>query len=337
MLDTHGARPNDVTVTEYFAGLGLMSLWSQLIVEKVLKRHFLQVQLVEKDESAKDVLKRVFPGVTIINDIAALENLKPCRLALVGFPCKGTSSWRRIQGNENAIENLDTSMIQHFLRALKDTSNKPHVILLENVRGLLSAWHEGESGGFMRWLILNFRTLGYAGEFKLFSSGDNAFSGDRVFLVCRLEGVTSVCGSLLSLGGARVPKPLNGYGFSKVKRGDAPVAGRLGCITEGYGSPCFVFLDDADGKHKCVEFGVNAVADLFTLTRQNIIGGSKLTDNKVQKMLSAACRPVGKAIIDHVLKCILEVKTAEGIPGGAVQHTGIGPLEIGRASCRERV
>ena len=41
-------------------------------------------------------------------------------------------------------------MVQHFFRALKDTDNKPQVMLLENVRGLLSARHEGEKGEFLR-------------------------------------------------------------------------------------------------------------------------------------------------------------------------------------------
>ena len=324
VLDTHGARPNDFTVAEYFAGLGLMSRWTRLAVEKVGGRRFLAVQLVEKDDAANGILRRAFQGVRIVGDIAALEKLKPCRLALAGIPCKGTTSRRRVAGNPDAMENLDTSMVEHFLRALKDTKSKPHVMLLENVPGMLSAKHEGLNGGFMRWLIRNLKALGYAGEWKLFSSGDNAQSGDRIFIVCRLEGVTSVRGCLLSLGGDRAPKPRDGLGFSRVKVGDAPVQGRLACLTESSGSPCFVFRGD-DGEYRCVEFGVDAVSDLYTFDREDIRGDA--TDGKVLKMLANACRPVGKAIVENVVECLLEEKTpAQAKPEGAVRHGGVGAL-----------
>ena len=324
VLDTHGARPNDFTVAEYFAGLGLMSRWARLAVEKVGGRRFLAVQLVEKDDAANGILRRAFQGVRIVGDIAALEKLKPCRLALAGIPCKGTTSRRRVAGNPDAMENLDTSMVEHFLRALKDTKSKPHVMLLENVPGMLSAKHEGLNGGFMRWLIRNLKALGYAGEWKLFSSGDNAQSGDRIFIVCRMEGVTSVRGCLLSLGGDRAPKPRDGLGFSRVKVGDAPVQGRLACLTESSGSPCFVFRGD-DGEYRCVEFGVDAVSDLYTFDREDIRGDA--TDGKVLKMLANACRPVGKAIVENVVECLLEEKTpAQAKPEGAVRHGGVGAL-----------
>ena len=324
VIDALDARPNDFTVAEYFAGFGFMSMWAKLAVEMVRGRRFRAVQFVEKDDVATGILRRTFPGVQIVGDIAALSKLEPCRLALAGFPCKGTSQRPRVAGNPNALENLDTAMVVHFFRALKNTKSKPHVMLLENVPGLLSSKDEDFTGGFMRWLIWNLKELGYAGEWKKFSSGDNAQSGDRVFVVCRREGFASVRGSLLSLGGDRTPRPDNGLGFSVLKPGDAPVQGRLACLTEGAGLPCFVFRDD-DGVYRCVEFGEDAVADLYTFDREDIAG--RATDAKVLKMLANACRPVGKTIVKEVVECMLEVRTpAQAEPAGAVIHGGEGSL-----------
>ena len=324
VLDTHGARPDDFTVAEYFAGLGLMSRWARLAVENV-DRRFLAVQLVEINDAANGILRRAFPGVQIVGDMASLKKFEPCRLALAGIPCKGTSAMRRIAGNPDAMENLHTSMVEHFLRALKDTKVKPLVLLLENVPGMLSAKHEELTGGFMRWLIRNLKALGYAGEWKRFSSGDNAQSGDRIFLLCRREGVSSVRGCLLSLGGGRmhIPNSASGFGFSMVKVGDAPVQGRLACLTETSGPPCFVFAEGAE--YQCVEFGIDAVSDVYTFNQEEICGDA--ADAKVLKMLANACRPVGKAIVKEVVECMLEVRTpAQDMPEGAVLHGGEGAL-----------
>ena len=68
-----------------------------------------------------------------------------------------TTSRRRAAGNPDAMENLDTSMVEHFPRALKYTKSKPHVMLLEKMPGILSAKHERLKGGFMRWLIRNLK------------------------------------------------------------------------------------------------------------------------------------------------------------------------------------
>lgn len=294
-----------------------MTRWSKDAVERH-EQGFRVGQFVDKDDTAKKALERAFRCPHIIGDIAGLAELKPCRLALVGFPCKGTSTRGKVRGATDAIDNDQTSMVQHFFRALKDTDNKPQVMLLENVRGLLSARHEGEKGEFLRWIIHNLKALGYAGEWKLFDSGVDAMSGDRVFILCRQEAVTSVRGTLLNLGEEdRGAKPENGYGFSMRKVGDAPVIGRLACQTEGTGPPCFVFRDD-DGEYKCVEFTVEAVADLFTFTRQEL-GLDDATDPKALKMLANACRPVGQAVINKLVDNLLEATPVEALPDGAVE------------------
>ena len=321
VLDLHGAQPHDVVGAEYFAGLGFQSRWCKLAVNSH-NRRFRVAQFVEINDTARTVLNRAVPGSQIIGNIAEVGKLNPCRLAFAGFPCKGTSTRGKVRGATDAIDNDHTSMVHQLLRALANTDSKPQVVLLENVQGLLSARHEGKRGGFFRWLIRNLKSLGYAGEWRLYASGVEAMSGDRVFILCRQEGVTSVRGSLLSLGEEdRGAKPENGYGFSRVKVGDAPVRGRLACLTESTGKPCFVFCDD--GEYKCVEFTLDAVADLFTFTRQDIVVGSgEAADAKALKMLANACRPVGQAVINKLVDNLLEATPVEALPDGAmeVQH-----------------
>ena len=78
----HGkrTRPIDVTVTEYFAGIGLISGWARLAVEKVGGRRFLAVQLVEKDDPAMGIMKRAFQGEQNVGDIAAASMMKRATL-----------------------------------------------------------------------------------------------------------------------------------------------------------------------------------------------------------------------------------------------------------------
>ena len=307
--DIHGAHPHDVVVAEYFAGLGFLSRWCRDIVIS-LDRRFRVAQFIEIDATAQMVLNHEFFGPQINENITGVRMLEPCRLALVGFPCKGTSLRGNIAGQTDAIDNDHTSMVTHFFRVLSQTVSKPQVMLLENVQGLLSAWHERKRGGFMRWLIRNLREQGYSGEWGLFSSGAEAMSGNRVFMLCRQEGVTSVRGSLLGLGkedhGAR--KPNNGYGFSRIKIGDAPVKGKIACLTQSTGRPCFVFCDDDDGKYKCVEFTVDAIAALFSFNREDIVvGTADAANTKAMKMLADACRPAGGAVVNRLVANLLEV------------------------------
>ena len=293
-----------------------MSRWCKLAVEKHGRR-FRLVQLVEKDATATEILKRTFPNVHIVNDICYVHKLEPCRLLLAGFPCKGTSTMNMVTGPSDALDNLQTAMVHHLFRVIR-RGQQPQVILLENVKGILSARKDGKKGEFMRWLIRMLKDLGYSGEWKVFSSGVEAMSGDRVFIVCRLEGFRGK-GSLLRLGHERAKRPNHAFGFSTQKVGDAPVIGRIPCLTESTGKPCLVYFDEDAGHFKCVVFQVEAIAELFTFDRKHI--GCCSEDTRDLDILANACRPTGQRVVKSVVDAMLdleELSSSEAAPEGAV-------------------
>ena len=308
-------RAADIVFAEWFAGLGLMTRWG-LTAAKGLAASASVVGFTEVDPVASRLLGDTFGQDIPIKNAYEIPDLGFAHMVFCGFPCKGTSTMSRTLGREReALDNGQSGLVFKFFHALRRTppQARPRMLLLENVRGILSARHDGVKGRFMRWLIGQLQDLGYVGEWSLFSSGDTRMSGDRVFIQCRQLGINGQA-SLLHMRYEMDPGMdiSEGFGFVLNKPDAEPMRGRLPCVTSG-AKTCFVYAD-ATG-YKCWALGIEHLAELFTLEGDDMECGALAS--KQQELLANACRPVGKSIVDKMVRCHLGKDLSFHYPPGA--------------------
>jgi DNA (cytosine-5)-methyltransferase 1 len=113
-----------------FSGAGMLDL----AVEKVLGGD--TVWQCEFDPSASKVLARRFPDVPNLGDITAIDwaKVEPIDILCGGFPCQDVSSAGRRAGIAAGTRSGLWSYFADAIAALR-----PQLVVIENVRGLLSA------------------------------------------------------------------------------------------------------------------------------------------------------------------------------------------------------
>lgn len=258
--------------------------------------------LVECMPSAVKLLEARFGIVRMWKRAEAWDAMPFCNILMCGFPCNGPSTANGLRGD--ALDNAHTRHITRLFHSLSSTEerDRPRMMLLENVEGLLHARHDGVRGGFLRWVITNLQNLGYHGAYQLFTSGNNVMSGNRVFLFCHRPDVVAG-GSFLKLG-THTPQPEvnEGFGFNLSKPRDHPMVGRLPCPTVGAGT-CFLYRDGRS--YRCWRLSMEALAGLFTLKKEDITADG-VSEKEQQEMLANACRPVGRAIVHEMVRLAVD-------------------------------
>lgn len=152
----------ELTVNSFFAGIGGFDLGFQ-------RAGFQTTFLCEINKYCTSVLRRHWPDVPCEPDISAINpaSIPHANVWCGGFPCQDVSVARGWLGRDG-LKGKNTGLFYPFARLVE--ANMPHVVLMENVTGLLNS-HEGndfavvlktfESLGYgVAWRVLNTRYFG---------------------------------------------------------------------------------------------------------------------------------------------------------------------------------
>jgi len=135
----------------------------------------------EIDKYASAVYKHIFGG-TNYGDITTIDprQLPEINLFVGGFPCQAFS----IAGKRRGFDEARGTLFFDIIRILNE--KKPRLVLLENVKGLLS--HDG--GRTFKVIISTLAELGYSIEWQVLNSKNFGVpqNRERVFIVGHLGG-----------------------------------------------------------------------------------------------------------------------------------------------------
>lgn len=164
------------TFAEFFAGIGLVRLALEQAGGRVL--------LANDIDPDKAVLYRqnFSSGDLVVGDIHHLgaEQLPPCDVWTASFPCTDLS----VAGAMKGLAGEHSGAFWGVMRLLEKVSQKPRVVLLENVPGFLVA----NGGEDFRTAILALNQAGYACDvFAIDAAWFRPQSRQRLFVVARRE------------------------------------------------------------------------------------------------------------------------------------------------------
>lgn len=115
--------------------------------------------LCEIDASARRVLNKRFPGVTVETDVRKVKKLPAAEIWTAGFPCQDLSQAGQMKG----IEGDKSSLVHEVFRLLEAAKRKPRWLVLENVPFMLML----DRGNAMRVLIDCMESLGYKWAYRV--------------------------------------------------------------------------------------------------------------------------------------------------------------------------
>jgi len=165
----------------------------------------------ERDPFCQKILARHFPGVPIFSDVTEIGNLG-ADVVCGGFPCQPHS----LAGKRGASEDK-RDLWPEVVRVVE--ANRPRLVLLENVPGLLTS----ESGAFFHGMMRDLDRIGYAARWDMceVSAVGGPHRRDRVFLVC------------VPVAAFRQPGPVQGRPVSMFGHADEPTWPRAGWYSAG--------------------------------------------------------------------------------------------------------
>lgn len=168
-----------VTLNSFFAGIGGFDLGFERAGAKVGFQ-------CEINPFCRSVLHRHWPAAELARDITVINpNLIPTAdIWTGGFPCQDVSVARGWLGREG-LQGKRSGLFHKFLHLIE--ASRPHVVLLENVTGLLSS-HEGLD---LELVIRGLTSLGYGVAWRVLNSRyfGAPQSRARVF-ICAWHGST---------------------------------------------------------------------------------------------------------------------------------------------------
>ncbi|MEA3255672.1 MAG: DNA (cytosine-5-)-methyltransferase, partial [Candidatus Altiarchaeota archaeon] len=161
-------------ILDLFAGAGGLSLGFELVKDKSGNPVFELYRAVEVDKYACDTLRRYYgAGRVIEGDITkqdiADRIIKECKgevsIIVGGIPCQSFSLIGPRSGygkkNENFKRDRRDGLYEHFRDIVAEI--KPNIIVIENVRGILSKKDNG-GGKIIDKLLSDFEDIGYVFE-----------------------------------------------------------------------------------------------------------------------------------------------------------------------------
>lgn len=128
-------------------------------------------------------------------DITKVGKFPKADLIVAGFPCQSFS----IAGKRKGFNDTRGTLFYEILRAARDA--RPHLLLLENVKGLLS--HDG--GETFRRILECLDELGYDAEWQVLNSKDHGVpqNRERVFIKGHTRTCTQDCKQIFPIGKER--------------------------------------------------------------------------------------------------------------------------------------
>ena len=164
-------------VFSLFSGIGGFDLAAENLGHTI-------VGACEIDKYARSIYGKHFPDITIHNDATKVqpETLPYFDLLCAGFPCQAFS----IAGKRLGFNDTSGTLFYEIARIAKE--KKPHYLLLENVKGLLSH-NKGET---LRAIFKVLDEVGYDAEWQVVNSKYFVPQNrERIFIIGHLRGKSS--------------------------------------------------------------------------------------------------------------------------------------------------
>jgi len=142
------------------------------------------VAACEIDKYAQQIYRKHFPNISLYNDARKINprELPDFEGLCGGFPCQAFS----IAGRRKGFEDTRGTIFFEIARIAKE--RKPRLLLLENVKGLLSH----DKGKTYRIIRDTLDEMGYTVEWQLLNSKYFVPQNrERIFIVCHLRGKCS--------------------------------------------------------------------------------------------------------------------------------------------------
>ena len=140
-------------VAGLFAGIGGLELGLH-------RAGFVSTMMCEIDRSAQHVLRAQFPGVEIVSDVRAVDQVRSADVLCAGFPCQDLSS----VGQKSGIGGRQSSLVEEVFRIL--AQNEIDWVVVENVKFMLHL-NKGEA---MTRVVEGFEKLGYRWAYRVVNS-----------------------------------------------------------------------------------------------------------------------------------------------------------------------
>ena len=149
------------------------------------------------DGASIERIKKVYLACILsknLGDIACVQRFPSCDILTFSFPCTDISR----AGKQQGLNNTRSGLVYQILRILKNTEDKPRILLMENVANLVGKAY------IANYLELNkeFENLGYACKYAVLDAKDfdTPQSRKRVFAIYALKSVISLKDFELPLG-----------------------------------------------------------------------------------------------------------------------------------------
>lgn len=200
------------TVNSFFAGIGGFDLGFEHSGFDIRFQ-------VENNEFCQHVLNKHWPNTKSFSDIRLLKpsDIPHATVWCGGFPCQDVSVARGAKGREG-LKGKNSGLFFPFLDLIKE--NKPKVLLLENVTGLLSS-HEGRD---FQIILKSLSDLNYGIAWRVLNSRFFGVpqSRPRVFIVAVHKQPEIASRTLYENKPGSIPKDLR-KGFMEVS--ESPITG----------------------------------------------------------------------------------------------------------------
>ena len=162
---------------DFFAGVGFV----QMALEASGWKHVLSV---DYSEMKKKVYLANFPEhgerylVKDVFEVRPNDFPESVFLAHASFPCTDVSLAGSMEG---LAEGKESSAIDSFLSLIHEMSDRPPMLMLENVEGLVNKAHHKDLAELLRWLEM----MGYVADILLIDAANFVpQSRRRVFIIC---------------------------------------------------------------------------------------------------------------------------------------------------------
>ena len=167
-----------IRMFEAFSGVG-----TQLMALKRITSNYEIVGYSEIDKYAIQSYHAIHGDVKAYGDITKMVEIPPCDIFTYSFPCTDLSKAGKQKG---MTKHTRSGLVYEVLRLVRETQNKPKVLIMENVPDLIQTNFVRQFGEIQ----LELERMGYMNYVETLNAKDFgvAQNRDRVFMVSVLDG-----------------------------------------------------------------------------------------------------------------------------------------------------
>ena len=167
-----------IRMFEAFSGVG-----TQLMALKRITSNYEIVGYSEIDKYAIQSYHAIHGDVKAYGDITKMKEIPPCDIFTYSFPCTDLSKAGKQKG---MTKHTRSGLVYEVLRLVRETQNKPKVLIMENVPDLIQTNFVRQFGEIQ----LELERMGYMNYVETLNAKDFgvAQNRDRVFMVSVLDG-----------------------------------------------------------------------------------------------------------------------------------------------------